>query len=92
MATRVTKLVGQTLQTSSSFEDFHSNKITPPVVKLKYKNPNASITETIDPDENGKYSRTLLLDVAGDWVFRWECNGTYANAKEFIVTVEPSLI
>ena len=92
MRTRITKLIGQTLQTTTTFEDFHAHKITPPVVTLKYKNSTGTVTETITPDSDGKYSKALLLDVSGDWVFRWECNGSYANAKEFIVTVEPSLI
>jgi hypothetical protein len=89
----IIKLVGTNITSIAEFRDSAKAKVTPTNVLLKYKNPlgvlgTATVTQNLDLTFTG----IVLLDVAGDWNFRWECSGSYATAEEFSIQVLPSNI
>lgn len=85
---QTTKMIGTTLYTEAEFKDFNKVNIVPPHVKFIYKEPNTlAVTNTI-AHIGGKFKSSIFLDVAGVWVFRWECDGEFASADEFEVFVE----
>jgi hypothetical protein len=87
------KLVGNNVTTISEFKDVNGVTVTPSNVALKYKDPTGVVTTaSITQLSNLKYTSTVYLNVAGDWVFRWECTGNYATSEEFIIQVLPSQI
>ena len=87
------KLVGNNVTTISEFKDVNGVTVTPTNVALKYKNPAGTVMiGEITQLPNLKYTSTIYLDVAGDWIFRWECTGNYATSEEFTIKVLPSQI
>lgn len=82
------KLIGTTLISSAEFKDASGAKMYPPSVNIKYKKPDGLITtEHVTADSNNKYSVTVMLNVPGEWFFRWETTSGYTTAEEFIVSV-----
>lgn len=88
-----TEIIGTTINTSGEFKDFFSKKVFPDNVKLIYRKPNAEIVSVdIHANELNIYNTSVLLDMSGEWFFRWECSGLYASADEFNVIVYKSSI
>ena len=85
------KLVGNNVTTISEFKDVQGVTVTPTNVALKYKDPSGTVTTAeITQLPNLKYTAVIYLNVAGDWIFRWECTGNYATSEEFTIRVLPS--
>lgn len=90
--TILSRIVGSTIQTTSQFKDFDGHVITPTSVKLKYKKPNSPVSEIVVTSATTSFATTVMLDVEGEWYFRWECTGDYASAEEFKINVEKSSV
>lgn len=82
-----TRIIGSMFSTTAEFKDFNKVKIYPSIVNLEYKKPTGDIVVVPITPVNNEYNHKLLLDTSGDWLFRWECQGNYASAEEFLVFV-----
>ena len=93
MTLKTTKIIGTEILTKAVFKDKHNAVFIPTVVNLIYIKPNLLVvTESFTNNVSNEFSKTLLLDIAGDWKFRWECTGTNASADEFVVLVEDTVV
>lgn len=88
----ITKVIGTSTETTAIFRDSYGNIVDPEIVVLSYKRP-SGISATLGTTKTGtKHYGKILLNEAGDWYFRWSCDGEYASAIEFKVTVEESKV
>ncbi len=93
MTLKTTKIIGTELLTKAIFKDKHNEVFVPTVVNLIYIKPNLLVvTESFTGNISNEFSKTLLLDMAGNWKFRWECTGANASADEFVVLVEDTIV
>lgn len=86
------KLIGTRLNTNSEFRDSNNVKVIPSTVNFKYKTPSGELINTTVSPINNIFSANILLDIVGDWYFRWECSGDYASADEFTIHVQDTLV
>lgn len=84
---KTSKMVGTTMYSSAEFKNFNNVKIIPNTVTFTYKQPTSPAISSVISPVAGEYSSVVFLNVAGDWVFRWECDGEFASADEFEIFV-----
>lgn len=93
MTLKTTKIIGTEILSKSVFKDKHNEIFIPTVVNFIYMKPNLLVvTESFTANTTNEFTKTLLLDMAGEWKFRWECTGANASADEFTVFVEDTIV
>lgn len=88
------KNIGTEFTSFAEFIDITKTKIEASGVALKYKNPIGFVGSAPITFDSIKlaYKGIVLLDIPGEWNFRWECTGANATAEEFTVQVLPSKV
>lgn len=78
----------------TSVED--GTAVDPAVVRVKIRNPDLEITTITHPDadisnpEVGEYSTSILFDIPGKWLVRWEGESSNETAEETVIHVNGS--
>lgn len=79
---------GQGIRCSVTFRDIDGNYVDPTTVRFRFRRPDGAVTVyvygvdvQVVRDSVGHYHCDIVLDVQGDWVYRWESETPYGAAE-----------
>lgn len=97
-------VVGQAIQILAEFKLYTLIPLIPVLadptaLRLKLRNPSGVVTTYIFgvapevvKDAVGKYHANIVMNVAGNWSYRWESDAPNAGADEGRITVKKSIV